>query len=141
MATVAVIQTLFRVLNYSSSDRLHGLEQQIWENFFEALEEAYNHTVLTAKSLEEFQAAGHPAPDVIICAPLAEEGNTAPGLADIRRFREAYPETPLIVWSTRTESSLRDTCLHDLGCAAYYTGTLLAAPDDLPALIAQVLTT
>ncbi|MBN1965453.1 MAG: hypothetical protein JW910_12460 [Anaerolineae bacterium] len=140
MATVALIQRLFRVLTYQPGADLHGLEQQIYDNFFEALEEAYNHTVQTAKSLEEYLTAHHPAPDVVICAPLAEEGNPAPGLAEIRRFRSTFPNTPLIVWSTRQEKSLRDTCLKDLGCAAYYTGTLLAAPDELPALIAEVLT-
>ncbi len=139
MATVAVIQNLFRVLNHATSKNLHGLEAQIHENFFEALEEAYNHTVQTARTLDEYTDQAKATPDVIICAPLAVEGNPAPGLAAIQRFRVVFPETPIIVWSTRTEESLRQTCLEDLGCAAYYTGTLLDAPEDLPQIIADAL--
>jgi DNA-binding NarL/FixJ family response regulator len=139
MATVALIQKLFRVLNYSSSANLHGFEAQIYDNFFEALEEAYNHDVQTARSLDEYCAGGWPAPDVIICAPLPEDGNPAPGLAELQRIRDAFPDTPLIVWSTRPETSLRRTCLEDFGCATYYTGTLLDAPEELPQVIAEAL--
>ena len=39
----------------------------------------------------------------------------------------------------RSEASLRTTCLDDLGCAAYYTGTLLDAPEELPDVIGEVL--
>ena len=73
------------------------------------------------------------------CAPLAEEGNPAPGLVQLGEIQKAYPGVPVIVWSTRTEPSLRQTCLEDYHCAAYYTGTLLDAPTELPALLAQAL--
>lgn len=139
MATVAIVQNLFRVLNHATSERLHGLEAQIHENFFEALEEAYNHDVQIARTLDEYTDRVKAVPDVFIIAPLAEEGNPAPGLAEISRFREAFPDTPIIVWSTRSEESIRRTCLDDLGCAAYYTGTLLDAPEDLPQIIADTL--
>lgn len=139
MATVALIQSLFRVLTYPSSEELHGFQAQIYDDFYEALEEAYNHNLQVAKSLDDYLQGSFKAPDLIICAPLAEEGNPAPGLAEIQRFKDEFPDTPLIVWSTRTEESLRQTCLTDLGCAAYYTGTLLTAPDELPALIAAAL--
>lgn len=139
MANIALMQTLFRVLNHPTGERLHGLEAQIYENFYEALEEAYNHNVYPAASLDAYQEAGHPTPEVIICAPLAEEGNPAPGLAEIQRIRDAYPDAAVIVWSTRSEASLRETCLNDLGCAAYYTGTLLDAPEALPEIIEAAL--
>ncbi|MFC1959864.1 hypothetical protein ACFLYO_04060 [Chloroflexota bacterium] len=139
MATVALIQRLFRVLTYSSSEELHGLQVQIYDNFYEALEEEYNHNLQIAKSLDDYLQGNFTPPDLIICVPLAEEGNPAPGLAEIQRFKDTFPDIPLVVWSTRTEESLRQTCLSDLGCAAYYTGTLLSAPDELPALIAEIL--
>lgn len=139
MATVALIQDLFRVLTHASSDGLHGFQAQIYDDFYESLEEAYNHTVQIARSLADYRAKSRPAPDVIICAPFPEEGNPAPGLAAIGELLAAFPGIPIIVWSTRTEQSLRQTCLDDLGCAAYYTGTLLDAPDELPAVIAAAL--
>jgi len=140
MAKVALIQNLFRVLNYASSDNLHGLEQQIWDDFYEALEEEYNHSLYPARTLDEYRTKSHPTPEVIICAPLAEEGNPAPGLAQLGEIQAAFPGVPVIVWSTRTEPSLRQTCLDDYHCAAYYTGTLLDAPDELPGILAQALT-
>ena len=139
MANVALIQSLFRVLTYASSERLHGFEAQIFDNFFEALEEEYNHNLHIAKTLDEYVEKGLVQPEIVICAPLDPEGNPAPGLAEIERFKEKFPGIPLIVWSTRTEESLRRTCLEDLGCAVYYTGTLLDAPEDLPRLIAEAL--
>ncbi len=139
MATVALIQNLFRVLNQPSGENLHGLEAQIYDNFYESLEDAYNHRIQAARSLDEYRAKGHAAPDVVICAPLPAEGNPAPGLAELQRIRDAFPNTPIIVWSTRPEASLRTTCLKDFGCAAYYTGTLLDAPEDLPPIIADAL--
>ncbi|GEM_PF-3556129 len=141
MATVALLQNLFRVLNRPSSDGLHGLEQQVYENFYEALEEAYNHTILAAKSLDDYLAQGHTlTPDVVICAPIPAEGNPAPGLVELQRIRDTFPDTPIIVWSTRSEDSLRQTCLEDFDCAAYYTGTLLDAPETLPTVIDEALT-
>ena len=139
MASIALIQDLFRVLTHSSSDNLHGLQAQIYDNFYESLEEAYNHTIHVARNLEEYRAKARPAPDVVICAPFPEEGNPAPGLAFISELQATFPNTPIIVWSTRTEASIRQTCLNDLGCAAYYTGTLLDAPDELPDVIAGAL--
>jgi DNA-binding NarL/FixJ family response regulator len=140
MATVALIQSLFRVLTHESSDELHGFQAQIYDDFYEALEEQYNHNMRVARTLDEFLQKEQAQPDVVICAPFAEEGNPAPGLAEIHRFKEAFPNIPIIIWSTRTEDSLRNACLQDLGCAAYYTGTLLDAPDDLPQIIAKALT-
>jgi len=139
MATIALIQNIFRVLTAPSGEGLHGLQAQIYENFYEALEEQYNHTLRVARTLEEYRARDYPAPDVILCAPFPEEGNPAPGLAAIREMQAAFPGVPVIVWSTRSEQSLRKTCLDDLGCAAYYTGTLLDAPEELPAIIAAAL--
>ncbi len=139
MATVALIQSLFRVLTAPSRDGLHGLQAQIYDNFYEALEDAYNHRLYVARTLEEYRARGYPAPEVILCAPFPEEGNPAPGVEAIQELQAAFPATPVIVWSTRREDSLRKTCLDDLGCAAYYTGTLLDAPEELPAIIAAAL--
>jgi DNA-binding NarL/FixJ family response regulator len=139
MARVALIQSLFRVLTYPSSEELHGFQAQIYDNFYEALEAEYNHTMQIAKTLDDYQQKDYAAPDIVICAPLAEEGNPAPGLAELRRIRDNFPATPIIVWSTRKEESLRKTCLEDLGCAAYYTGTLLDAPEELPRIIAEAL--
>jgi hypothetical protein len=139
MAKVALIQSLFRVLNYNSSDNLHGLEQQVWDAFYEALEEEYNHRLYTARTLEEYRSKEHPTPDVILCAPLPEEGNPAPGLAQLVDIQAAFPGVPVIVWSTRSEPSLRQACLEDYHCVAYYTGTLLDAPEELPGILAQAL--
>jgi len=139
MAKVALIQKLFRVLNHTTGENLHGLEAQIFENFYESLEDAYNHTVKAARTLDEYREKGYDTPEVVVCAPLPEEGNPAPGLEELRRIQEAFPGAPIIVWSTRSEQSLRTTCLDDLGCAAYYTGTLLDAPDELPQIIADAL--
>ncbi|MBN2469218.1 MAG: hypothetical protein JXN59_00735 [Anaerolineae bacterium] len=139
MATVALIQDLFRVLTHQSSDGLHGLQAQIYDDFYESLEEAYNHTLHVARSLADYQAKSRPVPDIVICAPFPKEGNPAPGLAAISELQAAFPGVPIIVWSTRTEQSLRQTCIDDLGCAAYYTGTLLDAPEELPAVIMAAL--
>lgn len=139
MATIALIQDLFRVLTHASVDNLHGLQAQIYDDFYESLEEAYNHNMRVTRTLEEYQAKHNDAPDLIICAPFAEEGNPAPGLTAIGEFQAAFPNVPIIVWSTRDENSLRQTCVQDLGCAAYYTGTLLEAPEELPELITSAL--
>ena len=91
MAKVALIQSIFRVLNYASSDNLHGLEKQIWDDFYEALEEEYNHSLYTARTLDEYRTKSHPAPEVILCAPLAEEGNPPPAWSNSARFKKPIP--------------------------------------------------
>ncbi len=139
MATLALIQNKFRVLHHTSSDRLHGLEKQIFDNFFEAIEEEYNHRVCAAQTLEDYQSRNLPTPEVILCTPLPEEGNPASGLERLAQIQKTFPGVPVIVWTTRTEPSLRNTCLNEYGCAGYYTGTLLDAPEELPGLIAEAL--
>ena len=139
MANVALIQRVFRVLTAPSSEELHGFQARIYDDFYESLEDAYNHNMYVARTLDEYREKGYKTPDVIICAPFVAEGNPAPGLDTIQTLQAAFPGVPLIVWSTRKEQSLRATCLDDLGCTAYYTGTLLDAPEELPDIIRQAL--
>jgi hypothetical protein len=107
------------------------------DRFYEVLQDESGHVIQRAETLDGYQSQGLPAPDVVICAPFPEEGNLAPGIAELGRLRDFFGETPLIVWSTREEESIRNTAINDFGVAAYYTGTLLDAPDDLADLILE----
>ena len=138
MATIALIQDLFRALMTDRPEVIGGFAKQVHQRFYEVLQDESGHVIQRAGSLDDYQAQGLPAPDVVICAPFPEEGNLAPGIVELSRFREFFGETPIIVWSTREEESIRDTAINDYGAAAYYTGTLLDAPDDLADLILEL---
>lgn len=134
MATIAVIQSHFSVLN-EELRRLTGFSKQVYQKFFEVLVEESGHTVHTAKTIEEYQQKGYARPDMIICVPFPEIGNPAPGFAEIKRFQDTFGDTPLIVWSTRSEEAIRSGVLEDYGAKAYYQGTLLEAPDDFADMV------
>jgi hypothetical protein len=137
MATVALIQDLFKALSTDRPEVISDFAKQVHQRFYEVLQDESGHTIQRAGSLSDYQAQGLPAPDVVICTPFPEEGNLAPGMVELGRLREHFGETPLIIWSTRAEDSIRDTAINDFGVAAYYTGTLLDAPDDLADLILE----
>lgn len=134
MATIAVIQSLFSVLNDDPS-RLSGFTKQVHEKFFEVLVEESGHIVHTAKTLEDYQEKGYPQPDIFICAPFPEIGNPAPAFGEIKQFQETFPNAPMIIWSTRTEEAIRKSVLEEYGVKEYYTGTLIEAPDDFADMV------
>jgi hypothetical protein len=137
LATVALIQDLFKALNTDRPEIIGGFAKQMHDRFYEVLQDESGHLIQRADSLDNYQSQGLPAPDVVICAPFPEEDNLAPGIAELGRLRDFFGETPLIVWSTREEESIRNTAINDFGVAAYYTGTLLDAPEDLADLILE----
>jgi len=131
MAVIALIQKLFPTLNYSTSKNLSGFSKQVYDRFFEILVEESGHTLQKADSLEEYQGQNFPPPDLVICTPIPEIGNVAPGLADLRQIRDTFPDTPLVVWSNRDEAAIKKTVLEDYKAVRYYTGNLLEAGDDI----------
>lgn len=135
MATIALIQNLFSVLNVPEAARVTGFSKQLYEKFFEILVDESGHDIQRAESLEAYQAEKHPKPDMVICAPFPEIGNLAPGFAELQRFRDAFPETPLVVWANRDEDALRERVIEDFGVVAFYTGTLLDAGDDFADMV------
>ncbi len=137
MTQVALIQDLFHVLNNRNPAALAGFQKQVYERFFEVLEDESGFSLQRAASLSEWEAAGHPEPDVVICAPLPAEGNLAPGIAELGRLRDRFPQQPLIVWSTRDEAAIAQTARDEFGVVAYYQGTLLDAPEDFADLILE----
>lgn len=140
MATVALIQKLFHVLNEKNLNHLSGFSRQVYEKFFEVLEDESGHSIQRAESLEEYQAGGYDKPDIVICAPFPEIGNLAPGFAELERIRAFFgAETPIIIWSPRNETALRQRVLEEFGAAAFYTGTLLDAPNDFADMILELL--
>lgn len=134
MATIAVIQSQFSILN-EEPRRLTGFSKQVHQKFFGVLVEESGHTVHTAKTLDDYQQKGYQKPDIVICAPFPEIGNPAPGFVEIQRLQETFGDIPLIVWSTRTEESIRQSVLNDYGAKEYYRGTLLDAPDDFADMV------
>lgn len=137
MATIALIQNQFSVLNAPNAKRLSGFEKQLYTKFFETLVDESGHAIQTAKTLKDYQAESFDTPDIIICTPFNEVGNLAPGFADLARIMQAFPGKPVVVWSTREEEVVRVTVLEDHKAAAYYTGTLLDAPDDFADLVLE----
>lgn len=139
MATIALIQRLHPALNESDPGQLNSFAQQVHHRFFEVLEEESGHTIQTARTLEDYQRDFDTQPDIIICAPLPESGNLAPGLMKLRQIQETFPGIPLIVWSNRTEEAIRKTVVEEYGAVSYYTGTPLDAADDFADLILEHL--
>ena len=137
MATIALIQDLFKALNTDRPEVISDFAKQMHHKFYEVLVDESGHEIQRATSLDEYLSMNLPAPDIVICAPYPEEGNLAPGMAELGRLRNHFGETPLIVWSNRDEDSIRETALNDYDVAEYYTGTLLDAPDDLADLILE----
>ena len=135
MAIVALIQNLYPELNISDKRQLSGFAQKTYEKFFDVLVEESGHEIYQATTLENYQDTGQPTPEIIICSPLPEVGNLATGFVNLQALQAAFPNVPIIVWSNRSEQSIEKTLLEDYGIAAYYTGNLLAAPDDFADLI------
>lgn len=137
MAKIALIQDLYPVLNEKHPERLTGFTKQVYEQFFEVLVAESGHEIQNAETLAEYQAQNFDQPDLIICAPFPEVGNLAPGFAELGRIRTSYPSVPVVVWSNRTENVIRATVIDDQGAAAFYTGTLLEAPDDIADMVLE----
>lgn len=138
MAVIALIQSLFQTLNAKDNKQLTGLSRQLYDKFFEVLVEESGHIIQRAPKLDDYLAANYEQkPDLIICTSIPEIGNVAPGFAELRRIRDAFPDTPIIVWSNRDEESIRKTALEDYKIVAYYTGILLNAPDDLADMVLE----
>lgn len=129
MAKIALIQNLFPMLHSKNSNQLTGLSKQLYDKFFEILVEESGHELQQETSLEAYQAAEYDQPDLVICTPIPEIGNVAPGLAELAQIRQAFPDTPLIVWAIRNEEAIRRAVLEDYQAVAYYTGTLVDASD------------
>lgn len=139
MAKIALIQHSFPILNLPNSQRLSGLQKQLYDKFFEVLAEESGHQLACAESLEAYQAQAHDAPQIVICNPFPTEGNLAGGFAELTRLQAAFPALPMIIWTTRTEASIQKSCLEDYRASAFYNGTLLEAPDGLADLILEYL--
>jgi len=139
MTTIAVIQNIFSVLNEKNPQRLTGFTKQLHQKFFEVLVEESGYEVICTPSLEDYQAEERPKADILICAPFPEEGNLAKGFTQLATLRDAFPDIPLVVWSTRSESSIEQTVLEDHNASRYYTGTLMDAPDDFADMMLELL--
>lgn len=139
MAKIALIQNSFPILNEPNAKRLAGLQKQLYEKFFEVLVEESGHQVQCAETLDDYQAKALDAPALVICNPFKTEGNLASGFAELERLRTVFSSIPLIVWTTRTEASVKQSALEDHHANAFYTGTLLEAPDGLADLILEYL--
>lgn len=135
MAILAIIQDKHRILNEPTATNLSGFSKQIYKKFFDVLVEESGHDLQIAKDLEDYDRIYKQEPDLVICAPLPEEGNIAPGFVELGRFQDRFPNTPIIVWSDRSEASIEASVLNDYGAAHYYTGTLIDSPDDFADLI------
>ncbi len=139
MAIIALIQRLHAALNESDPNQLNPFAQRVRHQFYEVLEEESGHTIQTARSLEDYQRDYEARPDIVICAPLPESGNLAPGFMRLREIQDAFPGVPVIVWSSREEASIQGTVLEDYGAAHYYTGNPLDAAEDFADLILKYL--
>lgn len=139
MAIVALIQNIHQALNIADPKQLTGLGRQVYDRFFEVLVEESGHTIQTAHSLEDYQRRYTEKPAVVICAPFPDEGNLAPGFAKLSAIQQAFPDAPVIVWSDRSEASIKKTVLEEYGVVDYYTGTLLQSAEDFADLILKYL--
>lgn len=135
MAIIALIQDQHRILNEPDARNLEGLSKQLYERFFEVLVEESGHDILAAENLEAFIDAYRQNPDLVICTPLPESGNIAPGFVALSAIKDHFADIPVIVWSQRTESSIEDSVIDDYGVVHYYTGTLMDSADDFADLI------
>lgn len=135
MAVIALIQNQYRILNEADASNLEGLSSQLYERFFEVLVEESGHNVLVAPDLQTFVETYTQAPDLVICAPLPTSGNVAPGFVQLSAIRDRFANTPIIVWSQRTEDSIAASVVDDYGAMHYYTGTLMDSADDFADLI------
>ncbi|MFP4324048.1 MAG: hypothetical protein ACLFTK_16455 [Anaerolineales bacterium] len=127
------------MLNDRNPGALSGFQKQVYQRFFEILEDESGFTIQRATSLDAWLEATHPEPDIVICAPFPEMGNLAPGLAELGRIRDRFPTQPLIIWSTRDEAAVAQTARDDYGAVAYYQGSLLDAPEDFADLILEYM--
>lgn len=137
MSTLALIQNMHPSLNVTDPNQLGGFGRQVYDRFFEVLVEESGHLIQNAHSLSDYQRQYETAarPDVVICAPFPYEGNLAPGFVELQAIKDAFPDTPIIVWSDRSEESLKKTVLDEYHIAEYYTGTLLDSAEDFADLI------
>lgn len=139
VAIIALIQNLFPVLNEARPETLSGFSKQVYEKFFEVLVDESGHEIIRAKTLDDYLETEHPKPTLVICAPLPEIGNLAPGLEELSRFEQTFEGVALVVWSNREEQAARDAVLNDHNVTAYYTGNLLNAPDDFADMVLDYL--
>lgn len=138
MAVIALIQKLFPTLNLRNSNGLTDFSKQVYDRFFEILVEESGHTIQRADSLEEYQSKNYPAPpDLVICTPIPEIGNVAPGFEALQAIRDAFGDTPVVVWSNRDEAAIKKAVLEDYKAVRYYMGTLLEAGDDIADMVLE----
>lgn len=139
MSVFALIQDQHPVLNATSAAGLVGFEKQVYTRFYETLEEDSGFVVQRAPTLEAYQALPNLKPaKLVVCVPIPPTGNAAPGLGLLGRIMDAFPSVPVLVWSERSEASLKKTCL-EMGAYEYYSGSLLQAPEDLADYMLKVL--
>jgi hypothetical protein len=135
MAVIAIIQNQHKLLNEPNANNLEGLSRQLYERFYEVLVDESGHEVLPAPDLSSFSDSYSQLPDLVICAPLPDSGNVAPGFVRLSEIKDHFPDIPLIVWSQRTEQAVATAIVEDYGVAHYYTGTLMDSADDFADLI------
>jgi hypothetical protein len=139
VAKIALIQNLFPTLNQSDPKQITGFSRQLYDKFYQVLVDESGHELQCAATLEAYQEKGFPTPDMVICSPFGDEGNLAPGFAELGRIIKTFSGIPIIVWSSRTEEVIRVSVLEDQGAAAYYTGTALDAPDDFADMVLEFI--
>jgi DNA-binding NarL/FixJ family response regulator len=103
--------------------QLSGMGKMMYTKFYDVLIEESGHEIHMSRDLDThlLKFKGE-TPDIIICTPLPETGNLAPGLRELKRIREAFPNAPVIVWSNREEAAIQKTVTEDFGAVRYYTG-------------------
>lgn len=139
MARIALIQDLFPLLHQPQTLAQGGLSAQLYQKFYEVLEEESGHQLDRAKTLAAYENAHYPPPEIVICTPFPEEGNLAEGFKELAHLRARFPDVPLIVWTTRQEPSVKISTLADYKADAFYTGTLIEAPEGLADIILSFL--
>lgn len=136
MATVAIIQNLHSVLHMEDAKQLSGMAQMMYTKFYDVLVEESGHDIHMSRDLDThlLKYKGE-MPDMVICTPLPQTGNLAPGLRELKRIQESFPNVPIVVWSEREEAAVQKTVTEEYGAIQYYTGSILDCADDFADMI------
>ena len=138
MATIAIIQNLHTILHMEDAKQLGGMAQMMYNKFYEILVEESGHEIHMSRDLDtHLHKYKDETPDMVICTPLPETGNLAPGLRNLKLIREAFPDVPVVVWSNREEEAIQKTVIEEYGAVRCYTGSILDCGDDFADMILE----
>jgi DNA-binding NarL/FixJ family response regulator len=138
MATVAIIQNLHSILHMEDTKTLSGMGKMMYTKFYDVLVEESGHNIHMSRDLDtHLLKYKDEVPDMVICTPLPETGNLAPGLRELKRIREAFPKAPVVVWSNREEAAIQKTVTEEYGAVRYYNGSILDCADDFADIILE----